>query len=396
MDKKYFPTVFTITLIIGLFIYFHWNSNYDYRLHKREKNALQNNTDIHIAAVWHLKEDKTFLDGVKLAINETNADGIALKSNNTLTKAKIILHEYDDSTEENAQDAWLSISETPEIVSVLGHSSAMSAIPASISYEYNGILFISAITTHSALTQHQNNYTLSINPSNPYYINKLLDYAKKQNLKKLIILREQNEDNNRFYQELMSQLDSSFKIINSYSFTEVKNIIDIRSTDNIYRILSHDFDAVVLITQPKNIVEMLTKLRAIGITQPILGSQGFDQPNLLTLPESVVNNVILSSVFPEAKVTEDSLTNYFIDKFKLTYGYTPSYFAFQGYESVKILTSAYSLIGTTLPISVATTLKFHYANGYHNYVFNRDGLIKNKPIYLKSVNQGQFKMVNVE
>ena len=396
MDKKYFPTVFTITLIIGLFIYFHWNSNYDYRLHKREKNALQNNTDIHIAAVWHLKEDKTFLDGVKLAINETNADGIALKSNNTLTKAKIILHEYDDSTEENAQDAWLSISETPEIVSVLGHSSAMSAIPASISYEYNGILFISAITTHSALTQHQNNYTLSINPSNPYYINKLLDYAKNQNLKKLIILHEQDEDSKRFYQELMSQLDSSFKIINSYSFTEVKNIIDIRSTDNIYRILSHDFDAVVLITQPKNIVEMLTKLRAIGITQPILGSQGFDQPNLLTLPESVVNNVILSSVFPEAKVTEDSLTNHFIDNFKLTYGYTPSYFAFQGYESVKILTSAYSLIGTTLPISVATTLKFHYANGYHNYVFNRDGLIKNKPIYLKSVNQGQFKMVNVE
>ncbi len=396
MDKKHFPSIFIAILIISLFIYVHWNSNYDYRLHKREKIALQNNTDIHIAVVWNLAEEKTFLEGVKLAVNEANAEGITLKSNNTLTKAKIILHEYDDSNEENANNAWLSISQTPEIVSVLGHSSAMSAIPASISYEYNGILFISAITTHSALTQHQNNYTISINPSNPYYIHKLLDYAKKQNLKKLIILHEQNEDSHRFYQELTGQLDSSFKIIKNYSFAEIKNTMDIRSSDNIYRILSNDFDALILITQPKNTVEMLTNLRKIGITQPILGSESFDQPNLLTLPESVVNNVVFSSVFPEAKMTEDSLTNDFMDKFKLTYGYTPSYFAFQGYESAKILTSAYSLIGTTLPIRVATTLKFHYANGYHHYVFNRDGLIKNKPVYLKSVHQGQFKRINVE
>jgi len=407
MRKKYLGplVILAVVILVILKSIYDYYSAYDYSLRRRAEIAKQNHKDIHVAVVWDLLHEKSFLDGVRLAVNETNRDGIKLVSGRKTTIARLVMHEFNDGTDEDAEDSWLSISANRDIVAVIGHSSSASAIPASISYEYNGVLFISAIATDSALTAPKFKYTFSINPSDPYYAGKLIDYAQKNNLFKLLIFFAQNDYGVEFYNTFVSGLSEVFEIVASRSFFETNEDQAAGNLSSkaglIYRLMQNDFDAVVLAARGQLGAKMIEQLRAMGVEKPILASEGLDNIAVWDMSHQTANKLYVASVFPEDGETIQNnsiplLTRSFIVNFKQAYGYEPGYFAFQGYETIKILASSFQLTGSTEPIRVAATLQFGYKNGYNDYTFNRDSLIANKKIVIKEMINGKFKTIDLE
>lgn len=406
MNRKYLgPLIISLAILSICLFKLESYFDYDYFLRKRSELAARNNKDIHVAVTWNLLNEKSFLDGAKLAVREVNRQGITLRKGSNVTTGQLVLHFFDDGTDEAAQDSWITISQNTDIVAAIGHSSPFSAISASISYEYNGVLFISSITTESALTDHNFEFTFSIIPSNRSFVSKLLDYAHKNELNKLVVLYARDDYGIGFYNELVAQLPNSLEVVASRSFytTEEDRLSGDLSSKRelVYRLMQQDFSALILVARDGLAAKMIKELRAMEFTKPILGSEGLDNQEIWNISEHTASNVYFVSVFPGVDASakddpENERIKAFVTAFKQTYGYEPGYYAFQGYESIKVLASAYQIAGSTDPIRVAATLEFAYKNGYNNYLFDLNGLITNKKIYVKEMVNGKFKMINSE
>jgi branched-chain amino acid transport system substrate-binding protein len=408
MNRKHIAVGLVSSIILFVSIaYFHGHySSYDYSLRQRADIADQNNADIHIAVVWDLLGDTSFLDGVRLAAKEANAQGITLKAGHKaghkVTQARLVLHDFDDSTDDTARDSRLSIAADRHIVAVVGHSSSSTAIPASITYEYNGILFISTVATDPALTAHNFKYTFSIIPSDKYFVAKLIEYAKQQRLFKLAILYARDDYGIKFYQEFVGQLDEAFEIVTSRSFYPTPEDIaagnlNSKTDEVIFPIMENGFDAVVLCARDKLGSQMIEALRVMGVTQPILGGDGLEGQTLWNLPPQSSDNTYFASIFKETdkdskNMLQDPVLSNFIRNFKAMYGYAPGYFAFQGYQAIKVLAAAYQLTGSTVPIRVGSTLRYHFQKGYDNYAFDVNGMVTNRAVFIKKVQDGHLQL----
>lgn len=403
MNRKLIAAgILAIALIAAYIFLLGYYYSYNYSLRRRAEIAAENNPEIHVAAVWNLSHEQSFIKGVKLAVKEINAQGIELKDTDKPTLAHIVLHEYDDGTDDKAQSAWLSVVRNHEIVAVVGHSSSASAIPASISYEYNGVLFISALATDPALTNHNLKYTFSICPSDKYFVKKLVDYAKSQKLLKLSILYTRDDYGINFYQEFTGQLDDDFEIAASRSFYPLEEDIDAGNldskTDIIFEIMQSGFDAVVLIARDELGLEMIRQLRSMGITQPILGSEGLDNQVIWKTLQPTRDKTIVTSVFSanDTAVKNSPQVGHFVENYQKTYGSEPGYLAIQGYDAMMVLARAFQLTGTTVPIKVGSTLRYHFQDSYNNYAFDANGMIANKTVYIKEISDGKSKIIATE
>lgn len=383
--KSTLKTVFQFALFIVVFfgayrVFFSYTSTYDYSVNRRSEIANKYNEDIHVAAVW-VKSDRGFMDGVKLAVEEVNRQGIPLKSDDEELRARLVIHEYDDSTDDSAQDSRFKIADDYRIVAVIGHSSSASAIPASITYEYNGILFISPVATADLLTEHGFIYTFSIIPKEDLFVTKLLDFSKERGWRKLLLVFSRNLYGTSLYQRFLSQVELPIEIVEARSFfvehSDYKEMI--------YDLMDKDFDAVVLAAEEENAAKMIEQLREMGVNKPIIGGGALDSLQIWDWSNHTANQTYVASVF--------SGKNEFSDKFKKIYGVEGSYSAYQGYEAVKVLADAIQKTGTSDPIRVASTLKYGFTQGYGGYRFDKNGLASNQKIYVKQIIDGQFVLV---
>ncbi len=373
-----------VRLLIGLCVIFlvvrniySYRSTYEYSLQNRAKIAAQNNKKIHVAAVWDLNNNRSFMDGVALAVDEVNQQGIKLESNGKSVNAQIVIHQFDDSTEKNALKSRLKITANHKIVAVLGHSSSVSAIAGSISYEYNGILFISAVATDPELTGHGFKYTFSIIPSADLFAVRIYQFLLKQQWSKLLALHARDHYGLEMFERFASKVELPIQIVSARSFSVEQQ--DYKPL--IYNLLKNDFDAVFLTATDKDAANMIKQLREMGVTKPIIGSDGLDNLNIWSWSENKENQTYVASIFEN----QDG----FVKKFQKVYGYRAGYLAYQGYKAVEVLTDAIRNTGTSEPLRVASTLK--YTNNKHgNYEFDNNGLVRNLNIYIKQMKDGKF------
>ena len=368
--------IFSILISLSLIkITYSYISTYEYSLQKRAEIASHKPQDIHVAVVWD-KTDSSFMTGVTMAVNEINQQGIMLKLNDKTIKAQIVLHEYDDSTEQSSEQARLAIADDHRIVAVLGHSTSASAIPASITYEYHGILFISIVATMPILTDHNFKYTFSIIPSEYFFAHQLIQFTQKKQWYKLAILHARTPYGLGFYEAVASQvqLPSQIVSVNSF-FTEQEDYKEL-----IYMVMKNDFDAVILAAAEQNAAEMIKQLRYMGMNKPILGGDGLDNLKIWDWSEHTANQLYVASVLAGQSNSDDKSNQIFAS----------NYVIYQAYEALHILADAIQKTGSSEPILVASTLKYNYKQGYSDYVFDTNGLVTNKKVYIKEFRNGKF------
>ncbi|KPA19187.1 branched-chain amino acid ABC transporter substrate-binding protein [Candidatus Magnetomorum sp. HK-1] len=152
----------------------------------REDYLSHSPDDVVIGIVDSSKFQSHFIKGVKLAIDEINQLGVLGK--------KIRPVYFDDQAScQNGKAIAKKISKDPKVLAVIGHNVSDIAISTSITYEKNGILFISPGASVSDLIQNQYKYIFRNIPSNEQLTSQLIKYANKNQLKKIVVVFDNQE-----------------------------------------------------------------------------------------------------------------------------------------------------------------------------------------------------------
>jgi branched-chain amino acid transport system substrate-binding protein len=182
-------------------------------------------------------------------------------------------------------------------------------------------------------------------------------------------------------------LGKNISIVGSHSFDT--NEHDHREL--IYEMLKVDTDAILLGAVGEPAARVIYQLRALGINKPIIGSDGLDNPKIWEMSGEKAFDTYVASVYLDNPYLKNKNTyTDFYNEYNKKNNRPPDYLARQGYEAVKILSTAFRKSNSTMPITVAATLKYGFDNAFGGYSFDNQGRIVGKDIIMKVMNNGSF------
>lgn len=151
--------------------------------------------------------------------------------------------------------------------------------------------------------------------------------------------------------------------------------------------LSQKPDVLYVSAQPDDIGVVVKQIRQAGITQPIVGGDGYDTPLLLSVGGKAANNVYFST---HAFMAEDSTPGIvsFFKAYKAAYGTAPeNAFAALGYDTVGLIADAITRAGSVdsakIRDALASTQGFKGITGSISYA--QDSRVPNKTVSIIGV-----------
>ncbi|NLA28587.1 MAG: ABC transporter substrate-binding protein [Propionibacterium sp.] len=142
-------------------------------------------------------------------------------------------------------------------------------------------------------------------------------------------------------------------------------------------IRSKDFDVIYLPGYYNEVGLIIKQARALGITAPILGGDGYESPTLLQLAgASALNDVYYTDHYSPLD-TENVKVTEFIENFKKKYNSEPSAFSALGYDTAYFVADAISrsgaeLTGDAVKDAMASTTDFQGVTGNFGIDANHD------------------------
>jgi ABC-type oligopeptide transport system substrate-binding subunit/ABC-type branched-subunit amino acid transport system substrate-binding protein len=342
--------------------------------------------DIVIGIVASSDTPDLFLEGVKLAVDQLNAEEY-------IAGRKISPVFYDDKGEpEKALEIAESLAANPDVVAVIGHLYDRNAIPASITYEENGIVFISPGASDPSLTQHGGVFTFRNISSDEESGRELANLAFYKELKKIIVLYDRDNSSGKRFSEIFSKRanELGIEIVATKSYFGWQQDIPLFLSDIIKK---YEFDAVFLAGELPSAAEIIKLFRDMGKNVPILSDDALDSPELSVIAGKAAEGTLISSAFDPRQST--SRTQTFLENFKAAFGVFPDTWSALGYDAIEVLAYSIKKSDSTVPIAISTALRglenWHGVPGH--YSFTRNGDIKGKEIYFKEMQGGEFQFV---
>lgn len=341
-------------------------------------------------------KDDSFINGVKLAAKELNNTGGVLDS-----PLEIELNDgesaYDDpqlSTAER-QNAILDIANgfaaNPKLIAVIGHSSSPIALLASIIYQNTGILFLSPQARYSKLTGHNFDYTFRSLLTNDNTALQMADFIADKGYKNIAILHSRDNSATELAEAFSTYAVESkdptkaATIVFRRSFFEnsvdiISLIIDLKNVQNL--------DAVFIAASSKLSAAIYERSRSMGVKAAFIGGENLDTNLFLNQVRQWENakdiqKSTISTLFNETSPVGQE----FIKKYRREYGpdEQPDYLAAIGYDTIFLLAHGIQLAQSTIPIEIATSLRYMEpckgVTGVFKYQTNGD--LENKPLYFK-------------
>jgi ABC-type oligopeptide transport system substrate-binding subunit/ABC-type branched-subunit amino acid transport system substrate-binding protein len=350
----------------------------------REDYLSNSPEDVVVAIIDSSNLQNGFIDGVKLAIDEINQLGVLGK--------KIRAEYYDDKgLYSKGLKIAKKIARNPKVMAVIGHNCSHVATATSITYENNGIVFISPGATDPDLIQNQNKYIFRTIPSGEQLTNRLVEYANHNHLKKMAVIFDNDNEMKQLANFFITQFSKNGgQIINTRSYisweTNFKNIIH-----NINQ--AGDYDALFISGKLPSAALFIKQAREMDIHHPILATNDLDSIQLFQIAGEQAKNIILPTFFDPLQPVEK--TRLFVRMFVQKYGTQPDAFAASGYDAILLIADAIEKSGSFLPVEIATTL--HLIQDFHGvtgtFSMNENGGIKSKAVFVKKSSIDDFQYV---
>ncbi len=381
--------ILAILAVLAYFLFFNVKNVYEYNSMKRAETAASDKGDIDIAVVWPEEDEfSPYIQGVQLAVDEINSSGGVLGRN-------LRVHRYYDNDADQSRETAVEISANHDIVAVIGHAGSAHSIPASVTYNYNGLLFLASFASNPDLSGHRFEYVFRNIPTDKEYAQSAAYFLSRLGVKKIGVLYIRDMYGTSFASVFIENAkDNGMEIVFEKSYSD--GTADFRPL--IADIRKYSFDWLLLIDGNINQgTKVITELRKMGVKCPIIGGDAFDTPTLWRNAEESAENTYVVSTFSHV-YPEESIQR-FTEAYRMKYFLMPPTLeAAQGYEGVHILAQAMEAGGSTDPLVVSTTLK--YTDSWKgiggDYYFSPDGDILGKNIFLKVVKNGSFRIVPIE
>ena len=342
------------------------------------------NPTIKIAAVAPGDTNKGFHRGVELAIEQINNSGGVLGRLIELVK-------YDQHAKiDESKDIAYKIINDESIVAVVGGQTSALTKPVTKIYERGGVLNFISFATNMDIINSDMKYTFRMIPDNTIIAAKTVEFCKKRNYKKMLIIAERNayaeELGNAFYN---SASDMGIKISYFKTFFSTKSdFIDI-----ISEIGERKVDAIFFSGRARSASKFTIQLRGMNINTPIIGTDSMDDDNFIGLVGAAGEGIVVPSTYNEKSIRLPHLS--FLEAYKKKYGVNPDTRGVQGYDAVKLLTDIMADIGSTIPEEIASITKLgdDWEGAAGKLVSDKKGGIK-KEIFFRQLHLGEYQKID--
>lgn len=358
---------------------------------RRAARAAQGEGPIRVALVWGGAERGLFQEGANLALERVNKD-------KGILGRPIELVPFSDALEDEEGSALgvaigRTIAKDPDIVAIIGHSDTATALSASITYEQNGILFLNPAVTDRSLNEHGFQYIFSTIPDNELIGTQIATQAFSRGYRRIGILNSRSDEAFETTEAFAKQAAALGMVIVSRQsfFDQRENFRDI-----IAGFGYSGFDALFLAAGPANTRAIIRQGMEMNFRMPFLLATLADPLALKRDLGDETSLVIMPILFnPYVKQWQ---TRRFLRDFKGQYGKAPDGWSAQGYDAVMMLTEAMEKAGSTVPLSVATiiryTLSWQGITGRHS--FDQAGSIYAKTLDFATLNEGMVQFHSAE
>ena len=344
--------------------------------------------DIVIGIVASTKSPHFFNEGVNLALKELNQEG------EEILGRKISALFYDDEcSPEKALEISEQLAENPDVVAVIGHICSAGAISASVTYEKDGIVFISPWASDPALTKYGTGFTFRNTPSAEVIGRKMAEFAYLRKLERISVLYDRDYGVGKRLAEIFSTEAErlELKIFATKSYFSWQDDILLLISDIAKE--RENFDAIMLGGRLPSAAGIIKQLREMGVNVPIFGTGSLDTDTFSVLAGKSADGTIVPTVFNPRRST--STTQTFISNFKTEFAVLPDTSAAQGYDALQVLAFAMRKCGVSVPVTVSTTLRSleNWEGITGSYSFTRSGDITGKSVFFKEMRGGDFEFL---
>jgi branched-chain amino acid transport system substrate-binding protein len=279
------------------------------------------------------------------------------------------------------------VAKDTSVAAVIGHRSSANAIPASIMYEYYGLLYVSPSASNNNLTNHAFAYTFRTIPYDRYVSHKTAVFMRKQGHRNIAII-----DDSGVYGKGLA--DGVMESIGDLGMTTVVRRHYIPGKTNFKQMCAelthHEFDAVFLGGILPSAAEFIREARQMGLTQCVYGGTAMDSLELTSIAGHAANGTIVPTWFNSE--LDNPQTSRFVSSFRKRFGKQPDSRAVLGYDSMNILFEAMKRSKSAEPSVVASNMRFirNWPGVRGTYTFDLQGNLVCDEIYFKYLNQTRF------
>lgn len=339
-----------------------------------------------VGTMWIMEDASKYLDGVRLAVEEINAEG-------GINNRDIKILELDDKaqTMEGIKIAQKLVEE-PKVSAVIGHWDSHVTVPAASIYENAGVLMMTAMATSSKLTQNGYKYIFRNIPSDDKMGEEMATFAGEQGLKRIAIYYSDTDYGrglaNAF--EKVAQ-GEDVKIVDRTTY--FINEDDFERTMERWK--AFDFDGVFIADYMPDAGSVIKRIRDVYPDIPIMGTDGLDSPDFIDVLGDAAEGIVLATLLdPE---TDNPELIQFINNFKKRYNDEPDVYAVQGYETVKLLSAAMKATEKLTPEQIAEVLRAieQWPGLTGTLKVEENGDVTGKIIHKKVVRNGKFEYIPI-
>ena len=395
MRRELFKTILLVLLIVGtLYILGRvlqgWQPDFEDLRARRVARAQEGKGDVVIALAW-VENDYNggFIKGAAIAVDVLNSRGGILGRK---VKTRLYVQPVDVAAR--------MIAENVEHAVVIGHETSGDAIPASITYQKSGLLFIAPYSTHPDLTVHEFNRVFRSVPDDRAMVLKLAEQGALQGATNLAVLCVRSAYGTSLRSRIEEYAeDNGIRVAEAFSYAP--NQADFREV--AYQLRGYQVDAIFVGDYVPRAAYLIKQLREQGIDVPILGCDGLDDPaSLWDIAGKASDRTFVVSVYdPPADIstTNSAISGYervFLDELASRDGIDPDVFAASAYDAIMLYAQAAEKAKTTDPLVVASTLKYGgpWEGLTGDYQFDGNGNVVGKKLIIKVMKDGEFTPFN--
>ena len=305
-------------------------------------------------------------DGVDLAVEEINKD--------PNTKVKIDLKTYDTKLNKSeAINAFKKCIEQDKVLAIEGPMTSGEMFAAGPIAQQSKVVAFGTGTTATGITDIGDYIFRNAIPGKlaiPVTLKKAHD---KLGFKKVAVLYSNNNDQmvreNDIYQEELKKM--GVEVVATETFADK----DTDFSAQLTKIQAANPDVIAVAGLYQEGALIVKKAREMGMTQPVIGNNGFNSPAYIQQAGDAANGTLVATPWnPERKT--DKAQN-FRKAFVAKYGHEPDQFAAQAYDAMYVIHQAVEQSGTTTDRkkfrdALANIKNFEGATGKFEFDQNRD------------------------
>ena len=318
-----------------------------------------------------------------LAVDEINAAG-GVKGR----KIKVITEDTQSKPEEAANAVTKLISQD-NVVAIIGEVASSSSLAAAPIAQTNKVPMITPSSTNPSVTE-KGDYIFRMCFIDPYQGEAMAKYLAGTGVKKAAILIDVKSDYStglaKFFRETF--VANGGKIVATGSYSKGDN--DFRA--QLTSIKATKPEVIFVPGYYNDIGQIAIQARDLGITQPLVGGDGWESPKLIEIGGKSLEGGFYSNHYyanDPAPVVRD-----FVQKFEARYKEKPDAMAALAYDSVRVLAEAMmradKLEGASLRDAIAQTKGFVGVTGTITLGPDRNPIAKK--LVIMEVKNGAFEL----